>query len=261
MSAPADTPPISDRDLRDLSALADGTLDPARREEVQARISASPELTELLERERGVVELLHEARARDRAPAGLRARIDSERPRPAVAARRRLGYGGALAGALAVLALALALILPGGTPGAPTVSEAAALAAKGPALPAPGADPTEPGKLASNVEDLYFPNWTARFGWRASGERTDRLNGRAAVTVYYDWVGRRLAYTIVASPVLAAPRATATVRRGVELRTLMLHGRLVVTWRQDNHTCLLSGQHVSAAELQRLAAWEASSAA
>ena len=36
-----------------------------------------------------------------------------------------------------------------------------------------------------SVGDVYFPNWTARFGWSATGERTDTLNGRTAVTVYY----------------------------------------------------------------------------
>ena len=42
MSSSADTPELSPRELADLSALADGTLDSARRAEVQARITASP---------------------------------------------------------------------------------------------------------------------------------------------------------------------------------------------------------------------------
>ncbi|MGB0094653.1 MAG: hypothetical protein WBP81_19235, partial [Solirubrobacteraceae bacterium] len=63
MSSSADTPEPGPRELADLSALADGTLDPARRAEVQARITASPELSALYGRERMVVERLREARA------------------------------------------------------------------------------------------------------------------------------------------------------------------------------------------------------
>ena len=122
---------LSARELADLSALADGTIDPARRAEVEAHIAASPELSTLYERERRVVEMLHHAAVTDRAPAALRARIEAQRPKPAVRARRRVGYAGALAGALAAVALALVLILPGGTPGSPSVSDAAALAVTG----------------------------------------------------------------------------------------------------------------------------------
>src|SRR2546430_7844994 len=162
MSRPADPPSTEPRVLADLSALADGSLDPARRDEVSARISASPELSALYERERRVVELLHEARATDRAPAGLRARIEAQRPSRPVRARRRMVLGGGLVGALAAVGLALALILPAGTPGAPSVSQAASLAMLGANSPAPTADPSPPAKLDARVEDGYFPNWATR---------------------------------------------------------------------------------------------------
>ena len=55
-------------ELAELSALADGTLDPARRADVEAKIAASPELSALYERERRVVEALHQTRATERAP-------------------------------------------------------------------------------------------------------------------------------------------------------------------------------------------------
>src|ERR1700683_2753838 len=83
----------SDADIRDMSALADGTLDPARREQVRARIAASPELAALYERERWVVALLHEARARDRAPMALRERIDRAGARDRAGDRRRAPRG------------------------------------------------------------------------------------------------------------------------------------------------------------------------
>ena len=80
----------SKTELAELSALADGTLDPARRVEVEARIAASPELSALYERERRVVAALHQARATERAPDQLRARIEAARPTGTTVARRRI---------------------------------------------------------------------------------------------------------------------------------------------------------------------------
>jgi hypothetical protein len=253
MSTPAN---ITPRQLAELSALADGTLDPARRTEVEARIAASPELSVLYERERRVVEMLHETRTAVRAPASLRARIEAQRPSRRTFARRRFGYAGALAGAVAAVALALVLILPAGTPGAPSVSQAAGLAILGPSGAAPAPDPRVPAKLGTQVEDVYFPNWARQFGWRAVGQRTDHIGGRLAVTVFYEWRGKRLAYTIVGAPALAIPAGPVSRRKGTELRTLMVHGRLVVTWRRAGHTCVLSGSGVPVAALQGLAAWK-----
>ncbi len=231
-------------------------MDPARRGEVEAWIAGSPELTALYERERRIVGILHEARATDRAPAGLRAQIEAQRPRAATRARRRFVYGGSLAAALAGVVLALVLILPAGSPGAPSVSQAAGLAYLGPVAPAPTSDASDPGvKLGRSVDEVYFPDWSQRFGWRAVGQRVDHINGRLAVTVYYEWRGRRLAYTIVGAPALALPAGVVTTLNGTELRTLQLRGRLVVTWRRANHTCVLSGTGVSARTLQQLAAW------
>jgi hypothetical protein len=137
------------------------------------------------------------------------------------------------------------------------VSQAAGLAALGPVGAAPYPDRVTPAKLETRVEDVYFPNWSARFGWRAIGQRTDRIGGRLAVTVYYDRHGMRLAYTIVGAPTLASPAAQVTSVNGTQLRTLPLGGRQVVTWRRAGHTCVLSGSGVPIAELQRLAAWDA----
>jgi anti-sigma factor RsiW len=249
---------ISARELADMSALADGTLDPTRRDEVQSRISASTELSALYARERLVVERLDEARSRDRAPAALRARIEQQRPRARVRARRRIAYAGMLAASLAAVVLALVLILPSGTPGSPSLSEAAGLAIRGPAAPAPVADASAPSvRLDKEIDEIYFPNWEPQFGWRAVGQRTDQIAGREAVTVYYEWQGRRLSYTIVATPPLTVPAAHTTWVRGTELHTLMLGGRLVVTWRRNGNTCILSATGVTAPELQRLAAWKA----
>ena len=257
MASGADQTKPTATELADLSALADGTLDPARKADVEAHIGASPELAALYERERRVVQALHHARATERAPEGLRAKIESSRPRRATAARRRLAYAGAAVAALAAVVLALVLALPSGTPGAPSVSDAAALAARGPAQAAPAPDPGRPGaRLHQSVGDVYFPNWTSRFGWEAVGSRTDKLGGHTAITVYYRWRDVTIAYTIVHSPPLPEPSGKAASWDGTELRTLELNGRLVVTWRRAGDTCVLSGTGITAAELQRLAAWK-----
>ena len=247
-------------ELAEISALADDTIDPVRRAAVEARIAASPELTALYERERRVVLALRQARSADRAPERLRARIDAARPTRATASRRRFAYSGGLAGALAAIALALVLALPSGGPGAPSVADAAALAARGAIAPAPAPDPSNPAaRLNQSVGAVYFPNWTSFLHWQAVGERTDRLSGRTAVTVYYVWDGSpaaRIAYTIVSGPALAEPAWQRTWRDGVELRTLTSDGRLVVSWRRSGDTCVLSGSGVTADVLQTLAAWK-----
>jgi hypothetical protein len=256
MTRPADGSDLRPRELAELSALADGTLEPRREEAVRARIAASPALTELFEREQRVVAMLHEARAAERAPHGLRERIEAQRPSRPVRARRRTLYVGGLAAALAAVVLALVLVLPSGTPGGPSVSEAAALGLLAPDAPAPVANPAAPRlQLGESVGDIYFPNWAHEFGWKASGVRTDEIRGRTAVTVYYDWHGKRIAYTIVGAPALATPRARVSRRNGTVFRTLRIGERTVVTWRRDDHTCVLSAKDVPADELRMLAAW------
>lgn len=252
MSAPADNTELTPREAADLSALADGSLDPARRDEVQAWIDASPELTAIYERERRVVELLHEARSTERAPERLRARVEAARPAARAATRRRIGWSGALAAAAAA-ALALVLVLPGN---APSLAQAAAVASQGPAQPAPAPRAAAPrAQLETDVGDLYFPNWSSA-GWHAVGQRTDSIGGRTAATVYYAHAGKWIAYTIVSEPALAQPAGPVSYVRGLALRTLTVNDRLVVTWRRANHTCILSTtQSVPAAIMRHLAAW------
>lgn len=250
--------PAGPQQLAELSALADGTLDPGRRDEVERRIAASAELRALYEREREVVALLHEARRTDLAPPALRrslADIGQKAHRPR--ARRQVGLGVAVAAG--ALALVLALALPSGTPGGPSVSQAAALALRGPSGPAPAPDPAAPrARLGADVQDVYFPNWGRSFGWRAVGQRSDRLDGHRALTVYYAAAdGRRVAYTIVAAPALRTPAGAATRRGDYTLVTLTMGRRTIVTWRRDGRTCVLSASSTPAAVLRRLAAWRA----
>lgn len=262
MASPTNNTTPTARELAELSALADGSLDASRRASVEAHIAASPELSALYERERRVAGMLKQARASDRAPARLRERIEAARPRQAKVARRRIAYAGGLAGALAAAALAAVLLLPSGTPGSPSISEAAGLATLGAVTPGPPPDPGSPqDRLNANVGAVYFPNWGKSLGWRAAGARTDELAGRKAVTVYYRRHDMRIAYTIVSGPALAQPAVQPTVLNGTELRTVRQGGRVIVTWREGGVTCVLSGTKVAPAELQKLAAWQHASSA
>jgi hypothetical protein len=159
--------------------------------------------------------------------------------------------------ALAAAALALALLLPAGAPGGPSVSQAASLALRGSVMAAPGPGGAVPGAtLNRDVEEVYFPNWSNKFGWWAAGQRVDRIGGRKAVTVYYGRDGQRIAYTIVSSPALKLPQASSTNLNGTKFQTFTAGEREVVTWRRAGHTCVLSGVGVSQQELLRLAAWK-----
>jgi hypothetical protein len=244
------------RILAELAALADGSLAAERADEVRARITSSPELAERYERERRAVFALHELRA-ERAPAALRFAIEERRLR-APARRGRVLSGGFLAAATAVAVALIVLLLPG-SPGAPAVSQAATLALRGPnpALLTPGPNPKDHQLLAVDVQETYFPNWKDWFGWRATGQRTDRLDGKLAITVYYQRGQRQIAYTILAAPPLPRPGSRLVHADGIKLQSFTSHGRLVVTWRRDGHTCLLSGAGVAMHELMALAGWKA----
>jgi anti-sigma factor RsiW len=248
----ASDPEITDEELADLARLVDGTLPGERRAEVEARVAASPELARMVERQRTSLDAVR-GTADIGAPARLRADIERRRAgRPAKRRRSWAPYRGAIA-AVAATALALALVLPGG---GPTVADAAALAQRPPTQAAPAAEPGTPQLLRAQVDDVPFPNYDAKFGWKAAGAREDDPDGRAARTVYYGKGGRTMAYTIVSGDALEYPAdASKTKRGGVDYRSFSDDGRTVVTWERNGHTCVLSSDSAPAAELVELADW------
>jgi hypothetical protein len=243
-----------DPQYSDLTALADGTLSGRRRRRLMERVAREPELRDELERQRVAVAAL---RSTDlAAPAGLRERIEAERERARrPARRRRLALGGALAGAAASGVLALVLVLPDGA-GAPSVVEASELAER----PASGSHPRpgRPDRLSVAAFGLPFPDWAEKFGWEAVGVRRDEIDGREAVTVFYEKEGRRIGYTVVSGDRIDPPEGAASAgREGTRLRYLNEGGRLIVTWERDGLTCILSGRGVEPDALLDLAGWRA----
>src|SRR5262245_20111154 len=89
----------------ELAALADDSLPPERRAELEARVATSTELADRLAEQQRVVAMTRSAATEVEAPAGLRARVDAERRARRVRAPRRL----ALAGAAAIAVLAVAI--------------------------------------------------------------------------------------------------------------------------------------------------------
>jgi hypothetical protein len=171
------------------------------------------------------------------------------------------------AAGLAVAAvLALVVVLGGGDGGGtgstagPTVAQVAALGR----LPAREGPPRRVGgtlpRLAASVEGLAFPDWSGRSEWSASGQREDRVAGRAVTTVFYrSRTGARLGYSIVAGRPVRAPSGGAVLRRGgLTYRVHRAGGRTVVSWTQGGHTCVLDGPpSVPYGHLVRLASWAA----
>jgi hypothetical protein len=199
-----------------------------------------------------ITDRLHQAALEERAPAHLRARIEdltaaraSRRRRPVVI--QRPAFGLSLAGALAAIALVIVLALPGGTPGAPSISQAATLGALAPDAAAPSVDPVDAALLKAHVGALQFPTWAAEA--TVVGERTDRLDGRTVTTVYYRQHNQLIAYSIVSGRPLALPHGW----NASEYAVARFDGRNLVVWRQGGHTCLVSASRVSGTALLWLA--------
>jgi anti-sigma factor RsiW len=249
---------LTEREMAELAALADGSLPADRRAAVEARVASSAELRELVERQRRALAATSML-ASEPVPDALRAGVESrvrrgERPTRGARWRftPRLALGG-VAAAVAAVTVSLVVVLSGG-PSGPSVADAARLAAQMPTGPAPAHLPNSPTQLAASVDGATFPDLLRSFGWRPVGVRHDRLDGRDATTVYYAKNGHRIAYVIVGGDGLPRPGGTATTRRGVEFQVVSVGGKLAVTWRRLGHTCVLTGA-ASRAELLRLASW------
>jgi hypothetical protein len=91
----------------DLAALADGSLAPERRAELEAQIEASPILADRLAEQERAVALLRGAGEEVEAPAGLRTRLDAQRSARTVRTPRRLALAGVAVAAVAAAAIAV----------------------------------------------------------------------------------------------------------------------------------------------------------
>jgi hypothetical protein len=219
-------------------------------------ISLDPADDELAERGRA---LIAAAVAETRAPLALRERIEADRQR-AGSQRARSRRWGVLAPVVGVLAAAIvAVVLVTGGPGAPSVLATASLATRGPGLPAPAEDPANDSVLKASVQGVPFPYWGDSFSWEAVGQRDDKLNDRAAKTIYYENPkGVRAAYTILGGDAVDPPSgAKKTTHKGTDIWVTTHDGRWIVTWKRGGHTCVLSApMTIPQEKLLDLASWK-----
>lgn len=237
---------------RQLAGLADGSRESAA---LRARVEREPALEALLADQERAIAVVRAAQPA--TPAALRAKLADVRP----VARRPRPNVGLVAAAAGVIALSVVALLPGA--GGPSVARAVALASLGPTAGAPTADTAHPGSLSDSVSGVRYPYWPDAFGFSASGSRTDKVDGRVVMTVYYsNAASQTTGYTIVSGKALPQPRGTVVLHRaGTDFLTLRQGSRTVLTWRRDGHTCVLSaGPGVSAATLLKLATWKPATA-
>jgi hypothetical protein len=201
------------------------------------------------------------------APPSLHRQVESliaahERRHGAQRAWRRRLSPLAPAGAGAVLAAVIAAVIAvglsaGGNARTVSFSQAAAVTLRAATFPAPRESAAHHTQLAAAVDGVAFPYWGERFGWHATGARSDRIDGRIVRTVFYtDSAGQRVGYAILAGT--QAPRVNGgavTWRGGVSYRLLSENGASVLTWMRDGHLCVVSGRGISSATLLELASW------
>jgi hypothetical protein len=168
---------------------------------------------------------------------------------------KRGGLAVAFAGLTAALVL-LAALVGGGGGGAFTVREVAAATLRPATTGAPAPDENNPSELTAAVDGVAFPNWADRFGWRASGERTDRLAGRTIITVFYvDRHGRRLGYAIVGGTRPPPLDGTVAWHGRTSFHLFVYAGAGAVAWLRTGHLCVVTGRRLDSATLLRLASW------
>jgi hypothetical protein len=201
------------------------------------------------------------------APQSLHRRVhemiaDAQTHTPA---RRRMGWTtSARRFAVAAAAAALAVVavgLSGGGSSALNVQRAAALTLSPARMGAPAENEAHRTQLEASVDGVSFPYWKERFGWRSSGARSDRVGGRAVMTVFYSNAeGRRIGYAIASGRAPTTHEGSVVRRWGVEYRVLSHDGATVVTWQRAGHLCVVGGRGVSAHTLLGLASWGSSRA-
>jgi hypothetical protein len=249
--------PLSETEEAQLAAFADGELGEEERAELERRLAADAGLARAYERQRAGIVTIAAAVESVSAPLALRTRVEAmQRGEAPPRRRRRFGFPAwfpvAAIGTITAVAIA-ALVLIGG---APSTADVLAAATRPPAA-AVSLDPRQPALLRDRVEAVRFPNFEAKFGWEATGVRTDEIGGRTVRTVFYRKEGRRIAYSIISGEALDFPGdAAKRPTDGVDIRTFESGNRAVVTWRREGQTCVLSGVNVPLDELLTLAAWK-----
>jgi hypothetical protein len=130
----------------------------------------------------------------------------------------------------------------GGSSSGPSIPAAAELAFASSTGPAPAAQ--NPKLLDVSYGGVTYPNY-AKFAVPPSGQRTDHIGGRPALTVFYRLPnGTPLSYTVFSGEAIPLPRsARAVVFHGVPLHFFKTSSGLsVVTLVRFGRTCVLAAK-------------------
>jgi hypothetical protein len=233
--------------VKQLVALADGTLPHEAWAAVEARVADSPEATEQLRAQRRA---LAATQAFDPpVPAGFEPRLRAAARRPAARPFRPV-----LVGVAAVAVLALAIALSAVTDRGVTVEAVAAISARSALDAAPAAG--RPETLARSFAGVRFPDWSSAHGWSAVGARRDHVDGRATDTVYYRHTHHRIGYTVLSGPSLGLPwEGRRVVSNGVDIQLYRDGERTVAVFERAGRTCVLAGVVHREDTLVKLASW------
>jgi hypothetical protein len=169
------------------------------------------------------------------------------------APRRATWRPAAVAAVAAAALLAVIVALLTGPVSGPAPRTLAALAEQNATAAAP---PSRGALLNGSFEGVAFPDWSAQFGWRATGSRARTIDGRRTATVFYGHHGHRIAYTVVSGDALEPPAGADQVRvGGVEMHRFRDGDRDAVMFERNGRTCVLAGQVITPATLVKLASW------
>jgi anti-sigma factor RsiW len=227
----------------ELALLVDGQLEPER----AAALEARPDLVARIALVRGGRDQLRSAAASVEAPFDLRRRLEAL---PAPGRRRRWRPLAALAGVAAAAAVAIVLVTAGGAPTVGDVLDSSA------GSPAAAVSPAGGSLLPVAVEGVRFPDYEAKFGWRAVGRRDHEIDSRDVTTVFYERDGEQVTYSIVAGGALAEPDGEDIEAEGTRLRRI--GDANAVTWRRKGRTCVMEGSTgVRLRTVAELAGWKA----
>jgi hypothetical protein len=99
-----------------------------------------------------------------------------------------------------------------------------------------------------------FSWYAERAGWRLTGSRRDRVEGRTVDTAFWERAGKRIAHSVISGDPVGAPAdVRRTGRRGLLLRSFDRLGRTAVIWQEGEHTAVISAIGISRAALYALA--------
>lgn len=243
-------PSSTEEEERAITRLADGTLSDAERPAVEAWASRNPEILRRVHSDQQVARALSAGGPMppDRLIAGIEAKMRSpERSRRTTRGSWLAARWRPLAGAVALGAAAVAAIVVVGAAGTTSGPSGRSITTAASLAYAPATAPAASARSAKLLDVSYggitYPNYAARFGATPAGQRLDRIDGHAVLTVYYRLHdGVRLSYSIFAGTPVSLPKSTRTVLvNGVPLHVFTTSSGLqVVTLVRKGRTCVLA---------------------